>query len=230
MILSLYNPHVPERSGILPLSVPALIFAVSSTLLAPMAQADAPREAIVAGGCFWCVEADFENVPGVIDVVSGFSGGDEVNPSYKEVSRSKTGHFEAVSITYDHDILPYRSLIDMFLRSIDPTDDGGQFCDRGPSYKTAIFVHTPAERADAGAAIALAEQTLGQPVVTPVLDASAFYPAGAFHQNYARQKGIIITRFGPKSKANAYKAYRLACGRDERVRELWGDQAPFAGN
>ena len=120
------------------------------------------------------------------------------------------------------------TLLDLFFRSIDPTDDGGQFCDRGDSYRTAVFVSDAAEEALAEAARDAAEKALGQPVVTPVLAIDAFYPADAYHQNYYRQDKKILTRFGRISKADAYKRYRKGCGRDARVVQLWGAAAPFA--
>ena len=193
-------------------------------MIAPAAHAET---ALVAGGCFWCVEADFESVAGVRKAVSGFSGGSKPNPTYKEVTKGGTGHYEAVQITYDPRVLPYEKLLNMFLRSIDPTDSEGQFCDRGASYRTAIFVKNDKERAIAQAAIAQAEADLGRKIVTPILDRGKFYAAGRYHQDYYKSKSIIITRFGPKSKANAYKAYRNACGRDVRVKALWGGAAPF---
>jgi len=183
----------------------------------------------VAGGCFWCVEADFEKVKGVKEVVSGFAGGSVANPSYRQVVNGGTGHYEVVQITFDPDQVSTNTLLALFLRSIDPTDAGGQFCDRGDTYRTAIFA-TPDQVGAAQAAKADAQSDLGQTVVTPILQAGEFYPAEAYHQDYYKQSAIILTRFGPKSKANAYKAYRDACGRDERVRQLWGADAPFAGS
>ncbi|WP_410001074.1 peptide-methionine (S)-S-oxide reductase MsrA [Tateyamaria omphalii] len=183
----------------------------------------------VAGGCFWCVEADFEKVNGVTEAVSGFAGGTVANPTYKQVVKGGTGHYEAVQITYDPSKVSADTLYDLFFRSVDPTDAGGQFCDRGETYRTAIFT-SPDQKAAAEQAKSDAQAALGQTVVTPILDASEFYPADGYHQDYYKQSGIILTRFGPKSKANAYKAYREACGRDERVRQLWGDAAPFAGS
>jgi peptide-methionine (S)-S-oxide reductase len=182
---------------------------------------------IVAGGCFWCVESDFESVRGVSDVVSGYTGGSVENPTYKQVTRGGTGHYEAVQIFYNPDLVSQSQLFAMFFRSIDPTDAGGQFCDRGASYRSAIFVSDASERKIAQAVLAEAQNELGQKIVTPILDASQFYPAEEYHQNFYKSSSIIITRFGPKSKAKAYKAYRESCGRDERVRQLWGTQAPF---
>lgn len=180
---------------------------------------------VVAGGCFWCVEADFEQVPGVIDVVSGYAGGTVANPTYRQVVRGGTGHLEVAQITYDADRLSYADLLHLFLRSVDPLDAGGQFCDRGHSYSTAIFVETAQERATAEAALAEASAALGRQVVTPVREAATFYPAEAYHQDYYRSSDLIVTRFGPRRKSVAYELYREACGRDARLRELWGSAA-----
>ena len=185
------------------------------------AQAD-QKTAVVAGGCFWCVEKDFESVPGVTSVVSGFAGGKTAKPTYKQVTAGGTGHYEAVQITYDDSKISYADLMTLFFRSVDPTDAGGQFCDRGDSYRTAIFVSGPAERAAAEAASAKAEQQLGAPIATKILPAGPFYAAEDYHQDYYKSSDIIITRFGPRTKASAYKLYREACGRDARVQQLWG--------
>ncbi|MBF9042361.1 peptide-methionine (S)-S-oxide reductase MsrA [Rhodobacterales bacterium HKCCE4037] len=192
------------------------------------AQAQDVQTAVVAGGCFWCVEADFESVEGVTEVVSGFAGGSVENPSYREVVNGGTGHLEVVEITYDAEVLPYEQLVHLFLRSIDPLDPGGQFCDRGESYTTAIFAGSEEERQIAEAAIVEAEETLGQEIVTPVRDAAPFYAAEEYHQDYYRSDDIILTRFGPRRKEVAYDLYRNACGRDARVEEVWGDEAVFA--
>ena len=183
----------------------------------------------VAGGCFWCVEADFEKVAGVKEVVSGFTGGDVANPTYKQVVRGGTGHIEAVQITFDPSKVSTETLLSMFFRSVDPTDAGGQFCDRGTTYTTAIFA-TPDQVAAAERAKSAAQAELGQAIVTPIRSAGAFYPAGSYHKDYYKQDKVILTRFGPKSKAKAYKAYREACGRDARVKALWGSAAPFVGS
>lgn len=187
----------------------------------------ATKVATVAGGCFWCVEADFDSVAGVREVVSGYAGGSTRNPTYKEVGTGKTGHYEAVQILYDPARISYARLIELFFRSIDPTDAGGQFCDRGSSYRTAVFPATGEERAAAEAAKAEAEKALGQKVVTRILNAGAFYQAEDYHQDYYKGDDIVLTRRGPKSQASAYKFYRNACGRDERIRQLWGSAAPF---
>lgn len=185
---------------------------------------------VVAGGCFWCVESDFEQVKGVIEAESGFTGGTVANPSYKQVTGGGTGHFEAVRLTFDPTQVSRAQLLHLFLRSIDPTDAGGQFCDRGESYRTAIFVTDPAEKQVAESAIAEARSDLGQEIVTPVLEAQTFYAAEAYHQDYYKSGDIVLTRFGPRTKAKAYELYRDACGRDARVKELWGKDAPFVGH
>lgn len=194
------------------------------------AQAEDIRTTVLAGGCFWCVESDFERVAGVVAVVSGFSGGSVANPSYRDVVSGGTGHLEAVEVTYDADVLPYAGLLRLFLRSVDPLDAGGQFCDRGESYTTAIFVEDAQERDIARGAILEAEGSLGESVVTPILDAAPFYPAEAYHQDYYLSDEIILTRFGPRRKSVAYELYRTSCGRDQRVLDVWGQEAAFAGD
>lgn len=207
----------------------ALAIASGVMLQCDIAKADTAT-ALVAGGCFWCVEADFERVPGVIEAVSGFAGGTVANPSYKQVTRGGTGHLEAVEITFDPEVISYDRILHLFLRSVDPLDAGGQFCDRGESYTTAIFALDDAQGRAAQAAIDEAEAALGQPIRTPVRAAATFYPAEAYHQDYYKSDALVLTRFGPQSKASAYKKYRAACNRDARVREIWGDAAPFAGS
>ncbi|NJM35446.1 MAG: peptide-methionine (S)-S-oxide reductase MsrA [Rhodomicrobium sp.] len=167
-----------------------------------------PATAVFAGGCFWCVEADFEKLEGVEKAVSGYAGGDLANPTY----RNHGSHLEAVEVTYDPDVVSYRALVDYHLRHIDPLDDGGQFCDRGHSYTTAIFYSTEAERAAAGAAVTEAETVLGQKIVTPVLQLGPFHVAEDYHQDYYK-----------KNKAR-YAYYRSGCGRDRRVKQIWGDR------
>jgi len=162
--------------------------------------------AIFAGGCFWCVETDFEKLPGVIDVVSGYSGGLKVNPTYED----HAGHFEAVEVTYDPMIVSFRQLSDYLLRHVDPLDANGQFCDRGPAYRTAIFAANADEWAAAQSAIADAEKLLAQKVATPILDRGAFWKAEEYHQDYAKKNPV------------RYNYYRTACGRDARVKKVWG--------
>lgn len=167
--------------------------------------------AILAGGCFWCIESDFEQVEGVTDVVSGYTGGSSDNPTYK--NHVKAGHLEAVKITYDTEKTSYGKLLETFWRTVDPTDAGGQFCDRGNSYTTAVFVAGDMERELAEASKAKAEEALGKKIATPVRDAATFYPAETYHQDYY------------KKNPARYKYYRWACGRNQQVEALWGEQA-----
>ncbi len=204
-----------------------ILIIIGCTLQSSQAEA-AQKRAYFAGGCFWCVESDFEKVKGVSEVVSGYTGGKTANPTYKQVTKGGTGHYEAVEIRYNNSTVSYERLLYLFFRSIDPTDAGGQFCDRGNSYRTAIFVTNAAERAAAEKAKAEAEKELGRKIVTPILNAGRFYNAEAYHQDYYKSSEVVITRRGPKTKANAYKFYRSACGRDKKVRRLWGSAAPFA--
>jgi peptide-methionine (S)-S-oxide reductase len=182
----------------------------------------------VAGGCFWCVESDFESVPGVKDVVSGYTGGKSKNPTYKQVSAGGSGHYEAVQIHYDPARVSLETLLQKFVRSVDVTDAGGQFCDRGDSYRTAIFVSNTAEKDVAERVKAEAEAVLGRKIVTPILNASAFWEAEDYHQDYYKGSKVVLTRFGPVKQSTAYKKYRDACGRDQRVKQLWGKAAAFA--
>lgn len=197
-----------------------MVMAAALILAAGAAQAE---KAVLAGGCFWCMEANFETVKGVRGVVSGYTGGKAQNPSYDD----HDGFVEAVEITFDPKVISYDQILTLFLHSVDVTDAGGQFCDRGPSYATAIFVSGAAQKASAEAAVAAAGKELGRKIVTPIRKAGKFWPAEEYHQDYWRKSDIILTRAGPKSKKNAYAYYRKACGRDARVRELWGSAAAF---
>ncbi len=171
--------------------------------------------ATFAGGCFWCVESDFDKVPGVVETISGYTGGTVANPSYRQVTRGGTGHREAVRIRYDPKQISYERLLHIFWRSVDPTDGGGQFCDRGESYQTAIFVGNEEQRRLAEASRETLEQStvLDAPVVTPIEMAGEFYPAEDYHQDYYRKNPV------------RYRFYRFSCGRDSRVQQLWGRQA-----
>jgi len=206
----------------------AAVIGVGLLVQAAPTHAAGPETLTVAGGCFWCVEADFEKVEGVSGVISGFAGGTVSNPSYRQVVSGGTGHYEVVEITFDPEIVSTDTLLHMFFRSVDPTDDGGQFCDRGDVYRTAIFA-TQSQKAAAEQALAQAQADLGQDIVTPILEAGAFYPAEDYHQDYYKSGDLILTRFGPRTKASAYQSYRIGCGRDARIKELWGASAPFAG-
>jgi peptide methionine sulfoxide reductase msrA/msrB len=172
------------------------------------------QKATFAGGCFWCVEADFEKVPGVVKVISGYTGGNKENPSYEEVSSGTTGHLEAVQVYYDPTKITYEQLLDSFWRHIDPTDAGGQFVDRGAQYRSAIFYHDDEERRLA----VKSKEELGKsgrfnkPIVTEILPFTKFYEAEDYHQDYY------------KTHALKYKFYRYRSGRDQFVEKAWGKE------
>ncbi|WP_295246746.1 peptide-methionine (S)-S-oxide reductase MsrA [uncultured Brevundimonas sp.] len=198
------------------LAAVASLTVVALAVGAPLArQAEAQtalQTAIFAGGCFWSEEKAFDDVPGVRSAVSGFVGGHTANPTYEQVVRGGTGHMEAVQVTFDPRVVSYRTLVDRYWRTIDPTDPNGQFCDHGPSYRSAVFA-TAAQRADAVASRDAAMRVLRKSFTTPVVGAQRFWPAGEEHQNYA------------KRHAASYQAYRIGCRRPERLRAIWGDAA-----
>jgi peptide-methionine (S)-S-oxide reductase len=168
------------------------------------AQSPSRAEAVFAGGCFWCVESDFEHLEGVIEAQSGYTGGALANPTY----RNHEGHLEAVRVVYDPAQVTYAQLLRHFWRHHDPLDAGGQFCDRGNSYRAAIFV-TPEQRPAAEASLAETERVLGREVTTPILPLSRFWRAEEYHQDYYRKNPI------------PYRYYRWRCGRDARIEEVW---------
>lgn len=175
--------------------------------------------ATLAGGCFWCVESDMEKIPGVIDVISGFTGGSEPNPTYEQVSSGATGHYEAVQVVFDPAKATYRHVLDVFLRHIDPTDPGGQFVDRGRQYRSAIFTHDAEQKRVAEEALRDLEATgrFDRPVVTPILPFTGFTPAEAYHQDFH------------KTHPGRYQSYRKGSGRDQFLRKVWGDTAAASG-
>lgn len=175
----------------------------------------ATQTLIVAGGCFWCVESDYEKVDGVSDVVSGYIGGTVENPTYQQVAGKKTGHYEAVKITFDDQKVPLRTLLDYFWKTIDPTDPNGQFCDKGSPYKTGIFYQNEAQKqvAEASLAAVKANKPFAAPIVTELLPATTFYLAEGYHQDYYKKNPI------------RYTYYRTSCGRDNRIEQLWGEVA-----
>lgn len=164
--------------------------------------------AIFAGGCFWCMESDFQDRDGILDVISGFTGGKMQNPTY---SGDHRGHYEAVKITYDPTTVSYEELLQHYWKNVDPFDDGGQFCDRGPSYRPAIFAQEGAQRTQAEASrAAVVARFPEREVVTPVLPAQRFWPVEEYHQDYYLKNPV------------RYKYYRWSCGRDDRLAEIWG--------
>jgi methionine-S-sulfoxide reductase len=167
--------------------------------------------ATFASGCFWCTEADFEKVPGVVEAVSGYIGGTDPDPTYQEVSAGGTGHAEAVRLRYDPDVVTYEELLDVYWRNVDFLDAGGQFCDRGDQYRSAIFVHDEAQKQ---AALESKRELgrsgrYGSPVVTQIVEAGTFHPAEDYHQDYYKKNPL------------RYKFYRYNCGRDARLAEIW---------
>ena len=211
---------------LVPFALAALVSGAASTAPA------LAETAVFAGGCFWCVESDLEKLPGVRDVVSGYGGGTSENPTYKTYERG--GHREVVKVDFDESRISYGELLGIFLRTVDVTDSGGQFCDRGFGYSTAIHPLTDAQAKAAKQEIAKAEKVLGQKVVTPIEGAAVFWPAEEYHQAYYKSQKRTLTRFGYVTRADAYKGYRKACGRDARVKAVWGQEAfkglPKAGS
>ena len=168
------------------------------------------KTATFAGGCFWCVEADFDKVEGVVGTTSGYTGGGKPNPSYEEVSRGGTGHAEAVEIVYDPSKVSYQKLLDVFWHNIDPLVKDRQFCDRGNQYRTAIFYHGDEQRKLAEASKAALQGRFKEPIATEIVAAGPFYRAEDYHQDFYVKNPI------------RYKFYRYNCGRDTRLEELWG--------
>lgn len=167
--------------------------------------------AIFAGGCFWCIEADFDKVPGVIQTISGYTGGEQKNPTYEEVSSGQTNHYESVKIVFDPHKISYQQLLDVFWHSIDPTDAKGQFCDKGKQYRAVIFYLNDSQKKLAiESKEALIQSQKFNSIVTNILPATTFYPAENYHQNYYKKNPI------------RYKFYRYTCGRDQKLKKLWG--------
>ena len=186
--------------------------AAPATATAPAATAANTAKATFAGGCFWCVESDFDKVPGVLSTTSGYIGGTVANPTYNQVSANTTGHAEAVEIAYDPAKVSYEQLLNVFWRSIDPTTVDRQFCDAGSPYRTAIFAHGPQQLAAAQSSKAALEKNkpFREPIVTQIQPATAFYLAEDYHQDYYKKNPV------------RYNYYRTSCGRDARLKELWG--------
>ena len=187
------------------------VFLIGLLSYIPITYAD---KAVFAGGCFWCMESDFEKLEGVTDVVSGFSGGTVKNPTYRG---DHTGHYEVVEVTYDPKKVSYKQLLDHYWVNIDPFDARGQFCDKGFSYLSAIFVANEKERKLAEKSREeVVKQFPNQKVITPILKSATFYPIKgeeSYHQNYYKTNSV------------RYKYYRWSCGRDQRLKDIWGDKA-----
>lgn len=170
--------------------------------------------AIFAGGCFWCMVSPFDVLDGIVEVKSGYTGGHKENPTYKDVKSQTSGHYEVVKLTYDPEVIDYDKLLQAYWRQVDPTDDGGQFQDRGESYRTAIFYTTEEQRQKAEASKKYMEESgrFPGPIVTPILPDSVFYDAEEYHQDFY------------KKSPTEYKSDRKISGRDEFIKKYWGDE------
>ena len=195
----------------------ALLLSLLLLLIGPAPQAlAATEEAVLAGGCFWCLEHDLEVLPGVLDVVSGYSGGSLERPSYRQVSAGGTGHQEAVRVRFDTDKIRYPTLLRAYWRNIDPFDGRGQFCDKGDSYRPVIFTANAQQMVEARNSAVAAARELGRPVSAlkvAIKPLNRFWPAEQYHQNYAERNTL------------KYRYYRFACGRDRRLDQVWGARA-----
>jgi len=185
---------------------------LSSTLAFGTDDVAAPKQAkaTFAGGCFWSMDRAFDKLPGVISVVSGYAGGHKANPSYEEVESGNTGHAESIDVTYDPSKTTYEKLLDAYWHTIDPTQGDGQFCDIGSQYRSAIFYHDETQHKLADASKAEVEKTLKTKVVTMIVPATQFYPAEDYHQDFYKKNPI------------RYNSYRIGCGRDRRLEQIWG--------
>ena len=177
---------------------------------------DDEAAAVLAGGCFWCMEPPYDKLEGVVETISGYTGGSVANPTYQQVVRDNTGHYEAVIVVYRPEEVSYEELLEVFWVNIDPLDAGGQFCDRGSSYRSAIFYRDSEQRRIARSSTSELEESgrLRSEVVTEMLPAEEFYVAEEYHQDYYRKNPL------------RYRTYRTGCGRDARLRQLWGSDAP----
>jgi peptide-methionine (S)-S-oxide reductase len=200
--------------------IAALTVLGASTLLSPTVQA-ASETAVLAGGCFWCVEKDMDHVKGVISTTSGYAGGTAKNPTYE----NHEGYTEAVKVVFDPEVISYGALVAHFLRTIDVVDGGGQFCDRGPSYIPALVPLNQKQAKEASEALVDAGEALGQKIAVRVIETPSFADAENYHQDYYKGQNRVVTRFGLIKQSDAYARYRKACGRDMRVKKLWGDAA-----
>ncbi len=195
----------------------ALLLGLLLALAAPVAPAlAATEEAVLAGGCFWCLEHDLEVLPGVLDVESGYSGGKGANPTYRQVSAGGSGHQEVVRVRFDNTEIRYDTLLRAYWRNIDPLDGDGQFCDRGDSYRPVIFTTSANQAVEARNSLVTAARELGKPaaaIKVAIRPLAKFWPAEGYHQNYAKRNGI------------QYNYYRWSCGRDRRLDAVWGRRA-----
>jgi peptide-methionine (S)-S-oxide reductase len=203
------------RHHLVPVLAAAAIALLAGSTLAQQDSATLPKDgqalATFAGGCFWCMEPPFDKLDGVLATTSGYTGGDKVDPTYREVSAGGTGHAESVQVTYDPTKVSYEQLLEVFWHNVDPLDAGGQFCDRGSQYRTAIFVHDEEQRRLAEQSKQALDGRFDAPIVTEIVTAGPFYPAEDYHQDYYEKNPI------------RYQFYRWNCGRDQRLAQLWGE-------
>jgi peptide-methionine (S)-S-oxide reductase len=189
---------------------------LATLLIGSTAYAQNKAEAVFAGGCFWCMETAFEGVPGISSAVSGYAGGSKKNPTYEEVGSGSTGHAESVKVTFDPAKISYAKLLEIYWHNVDPFSSGGQFCDRGNQYRSAIFVANAEQKKAAEESKKAVEKQLGKPVVTEIVMNNEFWPAEEYHQDFY------------KKNPTRYYSYRAGCGRDARLKEVWGAQAGSA--
>lgn len=211
---------IARRSSLASVALTMLLLCAAAPANSPAraaATSPAPQTAVAtfAGGCFWCMTPPFEKLPGVISVTSGYTGGHAKNPTYEEVSSGGTGHLESVQVLYDPRKISYEQLLDVFWRNIDPLTADGQFCDHGEQYRTAIFYHDETQQRLAETSKKRLEDSkrFASPIVTEIVQAGEFYPAEEYHQDYYKKNPV------------RYKFYRWSCGRDKRLKELWGAEA-----
>jgi len=214
---TIFGPTLRVGACALALAFAAFVGGPASAQMAKLPPAP-PGSAVAtfAGGCFWCMEPPFDKQEGVIATTSGYIGGTKANPTYEEVSSGSTGHTEAVQVRYDPKKVSYEKLLDIFWHNIDPTVNNRQFCDVGSQYRTGIFVHADDQRKAAEASKAAIEKSkpFKEPIVTPVADATQFWPAEEYHQDYYKKNPV------------RYTYYRTGCGRDARLKQIWGSAAP----
>jgi methionine-S-sulfoxide reductase len=212
----------PRFAGIA-IAIAATITAMAAAPTSVQLNAQTPKSpensnlavATFASGCYWCTESDFDKLDGVVETISGFTGGHTKNPTYGQVGQGRTGHTEALQIKYDPKKVTYKALLHYYWRSVDPTDGTGQFCDRGSQYRPGIFTHTDEQKrlAEESKAALAKSGRFKKPIAVEITPASAFTPAGEYHQNYHNKHPL------------KYRYYRYGCGRDARLTKLWGDEA-----
>jgi peptide-methionine (S)-S-oxide reductase len=217
MMPTLFHPRktrFSHRVIVLAILAGSLLLAASLAGAASDAEDNLAR-ATFAGGCFWCMEPPYDDLDGVVETISGFSGGNVSNPTYEDVVRGGTGHREVVQVVFDPEVIDYTELLRVFWRNVDPFDDRGQFCDRGDAYRSAIFAHSDEQLEQARVSLETLQQSRGfeQAIVTPILEFENFYAAEDYHQDYYLNNPV------------RYKYYRWRCGRDARLEEIWGTEA-----